>query len=68
MAKKRLASLLLALALVLSLLPAAALAEEPEFIETETVYAEIEYDWPVLRTRETNYYEGTNDDGVLGNH
>lgn len=68
MAKKRLASLLLALALVLSLLPAAALAEEPEFIETETVYAEIEYDWPVLRTRDTGYGTGTNDDGILGKH
>lgn len=47
MAKKRLASLLLALALVLSLLPAAALAEEPEDAAPEMVYAENTHYYPV---------------------
>lgn len=47
MAKKRLASLLLALALVLSLLPAAALAEEPEDAAPEMVYVENTHYYPV---------------------
>lgn len=68
MTRKKLASVLLALTLALSLLPTAAFAEEAELIETETIYAEIEYDWPVLRTRDTGYGTGTNEDGILGNH
>lgn len=47
MAKKRLASLLLALALVLSLLPAAALAEEPEDAAPEMEYVENTHYYPV---------------------